>query len=242
MKIDFHTHIIPGIDDGAKDIEQSRQMIESLMSQSVNKIVLTPHFYPHQISMDEFLRRRESGYEKLLSLPESEKVVFYKASETYYSHILLNYKDLTPICVGESRFLLLELPRKKRFEEKMFIDIDRMINEQGITPIIAHAERYPAIKKDINILSRLKELGCLLQMDCDSLLDFFSAGFSKKLLRRGYIDLLGTDCHDMKERPPKMNEAVKFITKKFGEDVVLCLEENAKKILCINKSSKNISV
>ena len=80
--IDFHSHILPAIDDGSQDIITSLKMIEELSLNGIDTIILTPHFYPHKISLEKFLNNRETAFEKLISVTET-KVKLILASETY---------------------------------------------------------------------------------------------------------------------------------------------------------------
>lgn len=229
--IDLHTHILPGIDDGAKNAEQSIALIDLLLAQSVDEIALTPHFNPESTPMGEFLQKREAAFLRLQKELGDRKVALYPASETRYSHVLLNYTDLTPICIENTRHLLLELPFSSTFEKKMFTDIGRLVDEHGITPIIAHIDRYIPVHKDTSVIRMLRECGCKIQLNCDCLTGFFSRGFAMKLLKKGLIDVLGTDCHNTTTRVPVMREALNRITSQLGEDYVTILEQNAKEIL-----------
>jgi len=233
--IDLHTHIIPTVDDGAKNIEQSLLLIDMLIAQSVDEIVLTPHFYPEIMPMEKFLKRRNAAYSELLLTMKDRNIKFHLASETQYSHLLLNYSNLKSICIENTSYLLLELPYTSTFESKMFTDIDRIVNEYGITPIIAHIDRYIPVHKDPRVIEKLRDIGCLIQLNCDSLINLFSRGFAKKLLKRNVVDVLGTDCHNTTTRPPNMSKALQVILAQFGEDYIGTLQNNAKYIVAEQK-------
>lgn len=156
--IDIHTHILPGMDDGARDVRESIAMIDLLRSQGVTGAVLTPHFYPHQESMEEFLRRREESFEKISQVSDFSLIL---GSETYLSESLLSYDSIRNLCLGEGSHLLLELPYASKWGPSTYRLIDLIIEKHQVTPIIPHIERYEASRANLKeIMSHLVDMGC----------------------------------------------------------------------------------
>ena len=231
--IEMHSHIIPGIDDGSRDIEMSLQMIERLKDQGAQKIVLTPHYYSDTISLDDFLWQRDAAFNDLLREIPSGYPELIPAAEVFISPYLFNNESIKDLCVGNSNYVLIEHPFAARFDEK---DYDRLLNlycDYKVKPILAHIERYRALMDDKYKLSDLIEIGCLPQVNVSS----FAVSprrIKKKLfkfLNSGQIMLLGSDCHNLDSRPPEYEEGINAIIKESGEEAVTVLMNNAAQLL-----------
>lgn len=228
--IDIHTHILPGIDDGAKDIEEALSMTDSLIMQGVTAAICTPHFNPARMALDTFLTSRKSAL-KLLS---DSKLDLIEASETYLHEYLFHYNDLCSLCVGSTNYLLLELPFDKKWNASILTSIEKLRYYYDIIPIIAHVERYPKITKDLKRLIKLKELGCLIQMNTETITNKKYRHLVHSYLKNDYVDVLGSDCHNMKSRPPLIMGAKDEIIHKHGVDKWNKLCENSRMVAGVN--------
>lgn len=112
MPIDFHTHILPGIDDGSRNVEMSLRMLAAQREQQVDEIVATPHFYAQKDSVEEFLLRRQRSYEKLKTAMEENGFdqKLYLAAEVYYFQGIGSAGMIPKLCVEGTQTLLLEMP------------------------------------------------------------------------------------------------------------------------------------
>ncbi len=231
--IETHCHILPGIDDGAPDVETSLKMIRKLEKQGAKAIILTPHYYSDSISLDDFLARRDKAFNELRAAlpPESPRLI--PAAEIYISDYIFNYENLDRLCIANSRYALIEHSFSCKFEQNTY---DRLLNlkyEYNITPILAHIERYPAIFEDNQLLDEYIEMGCLVQANISSFSDT-SRRTRKKLLKHlenGRIHLIGSDCHNLDSRPPEYENGVKEIIKKCSNEAIRTLEENANQLI-----------
>jgi protein-tyrosine phosphatase len=226
--IDFHTHILPGIDDGAVDIREAIALIEALQAEEVISAVCTPHFDPSDRSLQDFVMLRDEAINVLRELVTIELI---SASESTLHAYLLNYFDLSALCIGNTRYLLIELPFHNSWENEVYKILDSLILYHNIIPIIAHIERYPAVSHGSACIKRLKDIGCVLQLNTSSLLDNKLKKRAVKYIRKGYIDILGSDCHNMTNRPPVITEGLRVIEEKFGIKYCRRFEDNAVKIL-----------
>ena len=230
MIVDFHSHILPGIDDGSPDINTSIHMLRALLKDGVDICLATPHFYCDNESVEDFLIKRDSAHNKLLKEVWNTKLPLIKlGAEVLYSPVLTRVPDLKELCIEGTNYLLLELPYSK-ITPQMVSDIESLIEVHQITPIIAHAERYLNFTSFNNLTSVL-ELDVLSQVNCDSLLRFGSRHHACKLIKAGYIHLIGSDAHNMTSRPPRMKEAFKYICSKFGKDYLDSLMHNSTQVL-----------
>ena len=204
MWLDVHTHIFPGMDDGATSLLESQLMLDRLIEQKVHSVVLTPHFYSSQERLEDFLLRRDRAKEKLLSIEgikeqsdqtnrgsfasyQGERtgdIKLFEAAECQLSSTLLTYDTLDSLTFGEANYLLIEMTFEEEWSSRRYQLIDELIARFHVRPIIAHVERYPATNygKDLSVLDELISMGCMLQLNIESLLDRASKRVARKLL------------------------------------------------------------
>lgn len=227
---DFHSHILPGIDDGSQNIDMSVKMLKLEKLTGVDTIVATPHFYLSEQSLDEFLTVRGEAYEKLL--PESEKngTEIFLGAEVLYTHSLADI-DMKKLCIGDTRYMLIELPYKQ-LSRNFICSFHSFIGSiyPDVIPVLAHAERY---------LSFTDEESLYEVMNCDMLIQLNSGSFRMfsphtrfihNLMKHNMAHLLGTDCHNISSRAPNMDIAQKVIQKKY-KGYFEKMMDNAEKIL-----------
>lgn len=231
--IDVHCHILPGIDDGAQDIETSLKMIESLKNQGAKKILLTPHYYSDTISLDDFLRRRDASFNALMRELPAGSPTLIPAAEVFISEFLFNNENIDELKIGNTNYVLIEHPFSSSFSEGSY---DRLMNlycDYGVRPVLAHIERYKALMDDIYKLEDYIDMGCLTQVNVSSFSDS-PKKIKKKLfnlLDTGHIHLLGTDAHNLENRPPDFEDGINEILKKSGKEAVDVLMYNANQLL-----------
>lgn len=227
--VETHCHILPGIDDGAPDIETSLKMIKKLQLQGAKAIILTPHYYSDSISLNDFLERRDNAYRELVNALPQDSPKLIPAAEVYISQYLFSNENLERIAIGNSGYALIEHPFSSTFSQGSY---DRLLNlnyEFGIKPILAHIERYPALMENEDLLDEYIEMGCLVQVNISSF-TAASRHIRKKLfkyLETGRIHLIGSDCHNLSSRPPEYEKGVNEIIKKCGKEAIDVLEDNA---------------
>ena len=210
---DIHTHVLPGIDDGAENTDISLRLIKCEKEMGVTDIVLTPHFNMSDISLEEFLSRREASYKSLLErLKETDELSdmrFHLGAEVRYDPNLVK-QPFEKLCIGNTSYLLLESTGGYPFNFENTLNF--MLN-RGITPILAHIERYEYLRSDIALLERLIDSGVVLQCNASSVFGKNRSSTAIKLIKKGYIDILASDCHSPALRPPNLSEAYKKLKK-----------------------------
>ncbi len=212
MKTDFHTHILPGMDDGAKSAEISLAMLNSLEDQQVDTVVLTPHFYSHREPIREFLERRREAYEQLQASMPRNIVKLRLGAEVYFSDYLFNCDDLSELCIEGTRVLLLELPFDKTIDRHFVDKLYRLSSEYEVTLLLAHIERYPKLARSMSTLDILSDIGCRFQVNVSSF-TLFGKRRLFSLVKKGYISAVGTDAHNLTSRPPAYNEGYQMLVK-----------------------------
>ncbi len=231
--VETHCHILPGIDDGAPDIETSLKMIAQLQTQGAKAIILTPHYYSDSISLDDFLTRRDRAYHELIqALPQgSPKLI--PAAEIYISPYLFNNDNLSRIAIGRSGYALIEHPFNSTFSQKTYERLLSLNCEYKIKPILAHIERYPALMEDERLIDEYIDMGCITQANINSFCDAPRHTRKKlfKYLETGRVHLIGTDSHNLTSRSPNFEKGVKEIIKKCGQEAIDVLERNANMLI-----------
>ncbi len=236
--IDFHTHILPDIDDGSSNTHESVKMIEMLMDQGVKQIVLTPHFYAYRSSANEFLKDRESSLKKLSDALQEKKhgVELFIGGEILYFEELWCIDDLKKFCIEGTNYILIELPFAS-WEHSVTESIQKL-SSRGVVPIIAHFDRYLKYKGNKSKLKQLVDSGALLQMGCEYLNHFLTRRKAVSFFRRGGVFLIGSDCHNVDSRSPDFGTSIAILKKKLSAkdyDKIVRRQNN------LLKSAKKIS-
>lgn len=209
----MHGHFLPGMDDGCKTPEEAVQLLKRSYAQGVRGMCATPHYYPVETAA-AFLERREQAYSRLLEALDGETEIpqIFLGAEVAYRPGLGYWEELRKLCLGNSSYLLLEMPFGSWSRETVR-DVRNMCSSGGITPIIAHVERYLDIAgKDK--LAELLEMDVLVQMNAQFLLRPATRRRGRKMLENGTVQLLGSDCHNLTDRPPNLGQAAAYLTKK----------------------------
>lgn len=217
---DLHTHILPGIDDGAATVEDSLAMLELQRSQGVDTVVLTPHFYSNREEIDGFLLRRGQAMDQLKSAIAARKKEqtplprLLLGAEVAWHSGLMEMERLDELCIAGTRNLLLELPFTP-WKTAMIDQLYNMIGCTGITPIIAHLERYIRIQPK-SLVREVLEMGVPVQVSADILLRPLMRREAIRLLKNGQAHLVASDCHDRTRRGPVLAAAMEVVEKKLG--------------------------
>ncbi len=208
------------MDDGSRSAEMSAEMITRLEEQGVKNIVLTPHFYASHGSVDHFLKKREKSLALLKEAMADRpaKAEIYLGAEVFFMDSLDRVEGFKRMAIGGSNYLLLEMPFSE-WTERTLETVYRIISA-GITPIIAHFERYISIQGGMKKIYELKRMGCILQMNAESFNGFLNKRRALKFFAEGTASLLGSDCHNLTARTPEIRFAYDCIEKKLGSEAV----------------------
>ncbi|MGN1098472.1 MAG: tyrosine-protein phosphatase [Clostridia bacterium] len=228
--IDFHTHILPAIDDGSRNPDMSVQMIKRLAEQGVTDIVLSSHFYISHSSVEKFLYKREKSLNRLMEAAgEPLGVRLHLGAEVLYTEYLDKLDGLAEMAIGKTKYILLEMPFVKWTSREM--DTVYKVICGGLTPIIAHFERYISLQGRMDDIYELKRMGCILQMNAENFKGFMQRRKAVRFFEDGTASLLGSDCHNTEKRPPEIKFAYDFIGEKLGDDAVRKINFFGEKIL-----------
>lgn len=225
--IDFHSHILPGIDDGADCVETSLEMLRKSKEQGVSQIVATPHFYYGAMTVEAFLENRQRAYETLCEAMRGEDLPkLHLGCEVHLDARMPEMEGLEKLCLEGTNVILLEMPYGL-WQSWMNDAIYHIIAKRKLVPVIAHVDRYQAMLKQFERLQTLLSMEVIVQLNAEAFLSWRMNRTLKKILRLNRPLVLGSDMHNLTTRPSRMDEAGKKIEKKFGTEILQSMKENA---------------
>ena len=237
-KVDIHTHVLPGVDDGSKSINESLAIIDYLKSIGINDIILTSH-YIKGTSYEYNTKARISILNTLENELKDNDVRLYLGNEVYLCDEVVDLYKNGEICtLNNSRYMLVELPLTSYY--KNFPTALCELNDAGVIPIIAHPERYRFIQNDKERIKELLEFDCLLQINIDSLIGKYgrkAKKIAKFLLKNNLVSFVATDTHYVSDSK-KLKKAYKKLKKIVGEDKYEDLVYNNPKKVIENRTIK----
>ena len=226
--IDFHSHILPNIDDGSTSMEESIKLIKEAEQAGFTGIISTSHYLQNYYECDE--EERKSLLDKLnVGTPN-----LYLGSEIYITtEIVELIEDKKASTINNTQYVLFELPMNSK---PLFVkDVVYKLIESGYKPIIAHPERYSYVKEDIEFAKELKDMGALFQSNYGSVIGMYGSSAKKtlkKLLKEDLISFLGSDVHKAGQIYPQIPKILKKLQKWISpEKLEQITTLNAKKVL-----------
>lgn len=215
---DIHTHIVPGIDDGARNEEIALKLLEISYKNGVRKIILTPHYneeFEFTADIRDYIEKMQIYAEKI-----ADDLYIYPGNEILYSSntisLLQNHKIST---LADSNYVLVEFPYTISKEDLFFATNELLLC--GYWPIIAHVERYECFY-DKGVAEYLTNSGAYLQLNAQTVISskHKELRFFKKLVKKNLLSFIGSDCHSVHRRPPNLESAAKIIEAKYGKNTV----------------------
>lgn len=232
--IDIHSHVIPNVDDGARSVEETFNILKEAQEAGFTDVILTSHFLLnyYETNAQELIFWKEKLQEVLKK--QGTKINLHSGMEIYITNqmeeLLENKKILT---LANSRYMLIELPLATNV--KYFDYVVYYLEAKGIKPIIAHPERYKCVQKDPDIVEEYIEKGCLIQCNYGSIVNLYGREAEKTikiLLKKNQVHFLGSDVHRENGTYLIILDAIKKIRKIIGENKINELTTiNPKKIL-----------
>lgn len=211
---DFHTHIVPDVDDGSPDIDVSIEMIESEISMGVTDIMLTPHFLSGRSDWDEL----KEGYEELKKACEERglEIRLHMGAELYYTEELSEELRKNDMSLAGTDFVLLELATDISYS--YMTHAIRSVRQAGKKPILAHVERYDCLFDDEDRFDELHSMGVYMQVNARTLTSRGGAKMFIQLIKDDIVQFIGSDCHSIEWRPPNLDDALGVLISKLGRE------------------------
>ena len=196
-------------------------MLKMEAEQGIQHVIATPHFYPKHDSPEHFLERRHRAEAKLLEVLEENpglpKVSF--GAEVYYFRGISNSKAILELTIHNKSSILIEMPQIE-WTESMYHDLEMIYTNFGLTPIVAHIDRYIRPFHARRVLRRLADLPVLVQANAEFFLNKATAGMALRMLKNDQIQFLGSDCHNMTDRKPNLGDAIELIQERADRHVL----------------------
>ena len=209
-RIDWHSHILPKLDDGSSSIEESLAMLQRLYAGGVKRVALTPHFYPDTDDPETFLASREKSYELLRgSLGEHIPLLMLGAEVAYFDGIRV-CDQMKGLVIEGTNCLLIELPMS-HWTNRMFANILTLRDRIDLVPLLAHIDRYHLGHREWDMVSHYIDNGGLVQANAEMFLSPWKRQKAIRMLENGMIHVIGSDCHNMTKRPPLIGNAFDYI-------------------------------
>ena len=211
--VDFHSHVLPGIDDGSDCVETSLDMLRECRRQGVELLFATPHFYADEEDPETFLQNRSEAYALLREAMEADGGDFPRlqlGAEIYFFPGMSVAEELTALGMGDTPFLLIEPPMMP-WRESMLDEIEQTGRNLKRIPVVAHVDRYMRMLRDPSLIDRVRYHNLLVQVNASYFIRDDSAQEALRYLREKRIHFIGSDCHDMEERSPNMGMAAEVI-------------------------------
>lgn len=211
--VDFHSHVLPGMDDGAENVETSLRMLRESVRQGVNVLFATSHFYADQEDPQRFLSRRAAAYEELCAETEKSVQVYpdiYLGAEVLFFPGMSGAEELKKLTLGSTNCLLVE-PPMMRWSDTMLDEIEQTGQNLSCIPVIAHIDRYMRMLGDDMLFERVKGRRMLIQVNASFFIHEDSRPTALKYISEGRIHFMGSDCHNMTDRAPNLGAAAAAI-------------------------------
>jgi len=243
--VDIHCHLLPEIDDGATDWETSLQMARMAVADGIHTVVVTPHqlgSFAKNLGPD--IRRRTAQLQQLLNQQGVSLKVLPGGDVRIEEGMVEGLLQGEILTLGDhGRHVLLELPHE------LYFPLDHLLKtlaQNGITGILSHPERNQGILSNPEIVPRLVQTGCLMQITAGSLMGTFgpqSKECSEWMLKHALVHFVATDAHGVKARRPLLRRAYERVATLMGEEVAkdLCVRNPSSVARGVDLTSRNDS-
>lgn len=210
MITDYHSHIVPGIDDGSESIEMSLKMIKMMKRQGVERVVATPHFYAHREpkGVEAYIQKRNDAFYSLMAADPAIKDIRLGA-EIAIEKGISELEGIENLAISGTRLILLELPYAP-YSDWMGEEVYNISCQFDLMPIIAHIHRYSTWYSKSDIETMLG-FDAIFQFNAEAFEHFDSRRFVSKVINKGVPYCFGTDAHNLSERKPNFESIIKKV-------------------------------
>ena len=241
--VDTHCHILPEVDDGARSMEETRQMLQEAYEDGIRYIIATPHHHPRRGRKSPKQLRRQLKLVREEAAQISDELRIYLGTEIYFGQdIPERLREELILTMNKTKYVLVEFSPGDPFD--YICQGIQQIQMKGYEVILAHIERYQCMYKNIENVEHLKHMGVRIQVNADSITGeggWKAKRFVRRLIDERLVFCVGTDAHDPKRRPPRMKKAAEYVEKKCGEDYARRIFFSNPRIMLRKKRKKDES-
>jgi protein-tyrosine phosphatase len=236
--IDIHSHILPGIDDGAKTIKDSIEMAKEAVNEGITTIIATPHHKNNQFNnLKSSIITKVNNLNSILKQENIPLTVLPGQEVRIYGEVIEDYHKEEILTLNHTKYLFIEFPSSSvpRYAEKLLYKLQT----EGIIPIIVHPERNKELQEKPDLLYQFVKNGALTQVTASSVVGYFGKSvkkFSEQLIEHNLTHFVASDAHNTHNRGFKFREAFEFIKTNFGTDYKQLFVENSEML------SKDLSI
>lgn len=234
--IDFHSHILPKIDDGSSSTNESLELLSVSKLQGISHMVATPHFYASDTNPESFIKARNHSLKRLSDAASDRSLPgIIPGAEVSYFEGISDCDMLSDLRIAGTPLVMVEMPMC-RWSGRMLCELSAIREKNGLIPLIAHIDRYIKLLHDKKLIDKLSGLPVLIQANASFFTDKRTSRLALSLLSKKKIHLLGSDCHNIVTRPPNLGDACKIIEGKLGKDALQRISENEMLVFSNNPS------
>lgn len=229
---DFHTHVLPGMDDGSRTAAESLAMLRAAARDGVQYVAATPHFYPHRETPDAFLARRDVAWETLgrAIAEECGLPTVLPGAEVYAFEGMSDCEDLRRLTLAGGDALLVEMPMTA-WSDRLLAELTGIQQKLGLVPVVAHIDRYLTRFNAKRVMARMADLPVFLQANSRFFLERSTRRMALRFLDDQRIHVLGSDCHDETRRPPNLGMAADIIAKRLDSSILSRVYQNSVELI-----------
>ena len=217
---DIHCHIVPGVDDGATDIEETGKLLRMEYEQGVRTIIATPHFRFRMFETSaEKVKEQFKLVEKAAAEVASDLHVYLGCEFHTNMEMISMLRENKVMTMAGSRYVLTEFSHNS--EENYIRERLSTLLSGGYKPIVAHIERYEATRTSMDFVEELVDMGVCMQINADSITGkdgFFTKRYCNRVMKQDLLHFVGSDCHNSTKRISRIGEEYRVVTAKFGQD------------------------
>lgn len=216
--IDFHSHILPCIDDGSDSIELTCKMLKQEVAQNVDTVIATHHFYYQKTDLIDFLNKRKEALAitKQAILSQNININILTGAEVYLVPGVADMEGLKELCIEGTNYIMIELPGNE-WTGWVYNELHKLKN-YGYQPILAHLERYVKIISDVTKIHKLFEMEYVIQINTGDIGKFGYNKIIDAIVKSGRPVVLGTDAHNDKLRPVNYLKGFKSFKRRYGSE------------------------
>lgn len=227
--IDFHSHILPGIDDGSRNVETSLGMLAMCKEHGVDEMIATPHFYADANRVERFLENRQRAYESVMAQNADIPHILLGAEVAFFAGISRAEKT-DALTIEGTDIMLLEMPFVT-WSDSVVQEVRDLIEKRHFHIILAHIERFLKIPGNKPYVKQLLELPVTVQVNAETLLDFRQKGTLMKMFKKNEAHILGSDCHGMHHRVPNLWLGREALEKKLGTEILQRIDAHGEDLI-----------
>ena len=229
-RIDIHSHILPGIDDGARDMDEALEMLRMARADGTSTIVATPH----SARVDpQGIQLATEGLRRAAAAAGMDITILCGAEVRFSADLAEDFRSGKLLSIDGQGYVLVEFPFSQSWTSLVNTSL-YALQMAGALPIVAHAERYPAVQDNPAILLDLVATGIPVQVNAGSLLGIEGdreRQSAELLLRAGMVHILASDGHRADKRTPLVSAGFQRVAELAGPDAARRIEQNATRIL-----------